>query len=198
MTSIQKVTGIGPVLASLLSAKGISTVEQLAKTSPEVLRSIPRLGAQRSSALLAAAQKLVTSPKTQAPDTAAATPLANTEIKSTIHEEVPALKVKPKKTKAKADKKADAKMASEKTTKKAAKLEKDAQKTAKAAAKKSAKKVSAKAAKAEAGKIAKAKKKTEKKTRKALKAEDEASPKAKLEKAAKAKKKTQSKKKKKN
>jgi predicted flap endonuclease-1-like 5' DNA nuclease len=46
MIPIGKVAGVGQALAALLAAKGISTAEQLAKTSPEALRSIPRLGAR--------------------------------------------------------------------------------------------------------------------------------------------------------
>jgi hypothetical protein len=199
MTPIRKVAGVGQALAALLAAKGISTAEQLAKTSPEALRSIPRLGAERASALLAAAQKIVAGPESEAPASAPATPVTSTEATtSPSHEQAPALPVKSDKKPIKSDKKAAAKTLSAKSAKKTAKLGKDAkkaEKVEKAAAEKTAKKVLAKVDKAASEKKAKVEKAPKKKVAKAAKENAEKGPKAKPDQTAKLKKKKQSKKK---
>jgi hypothetical protein len=200
MTPIRKVAGVGQALAALLAAKGISTAEQLAKTSPEALRSIPRLGAERASALLAAAQKIVAGPESEAPASAPATPVTSTEATtSPSHEQAPALPVKSDKKPIKSDKKAAAKTLSAKSAKKTAKLGKDAkkaEKVEKAAAEKTAKKVLAKVDKAASEKKAKVEKAPKKKkVAKAAKENAEKGPKAKPDQTAKLKKPKQSKKK---
>jgi hypothetical protein len=186
MTPIRKVAGIGQALAAHLAAKGISTAEQLAKTSPETLRSIPRLGAQRASGLLAAAQKIV----------------AGSEIEDTVAapaEDTSAVPDQASKPRMKAGKKAGTNGASAKSVKKAAKVEKTAKKKAekadKAAAEKTAKKVAAKAATAASEKKAKAEKTPKKNIAKATNGKAKKVAKAKSDKTAKPKKKKQSKKK---
>jgi transcription termination factor NusA len=57
MTSISGVSGIGPHLAAALAAKGISTAEHLAASSPETLCDIPGVGARRAASLVAAARR---------------------------------------------------------------------------------------------------------------------------------------------
>lgn len=191
MTPIRNVAGIGQALAALLAAKGISTAEQLAKTSPETLQSIPRLGAQRASGLVAAAQKTVAGFENEAAVSAPAAPGDSTKAEGAVPavlDEAPAPQVKTGKKAASAKsakKSADAEKAANKKVKKAEKA--DAEKTAK--------KVSAKAAKAESEKKAKAKKAAEKKVAKAPKAKVEKATKTKSDKPTKAKKKAASKKK---
>jgi hypothetical protein len=198
MIPIGKVAGVGQALAALLAAKGISTAEQLAKTSPEALRSIPRLGAQRAFALLAAAQKIVAGPESEAPASAPATPVTRTEATtSPSHEQAPALPVKSDKKQIKSDKKAAAKTPSVKSAKKTAKLGKDAkkaEKVEKAAAVKTAKKVLAKVDKAASEKKVKVEKAPKKKVAKAAKENAEKGPKAKPDQTVKLKKPKQSKK----
>jgi hypothetical protein len=186
MTPIRKVAGIGQALAAHLAAKGISTAEQLAKTSPETLRSIPRLGAQRASGLLAAAQKIVAGSENQA---TVAAPAEDTSA-------VPAVPDPASTPRMKTGKNADTKGASAKSVKKAAKVEKTAKKKAeKAVAEKTAKKVAAKAAKAASEKKAKAEKTPKKNVARAANGKAEKVAKSKSDKTAKPKKKKQSKKK---
>ncbi len=186
MTPIQKVTGIGPSLAANLEAIGITTVEQLATTSSETLQSIPRLGAQRASGLLADAQKIVAGDD-EATFAAPSSPGASAETMSEVLDETP---VKPGKNKG-------TKTASDKAAKKSATLEKAADKKAKKAKKadteKTAKKVSSKAAKAASDKKSKAEKSPKKKAVKAQKSKAKKATKAKAEKALKAKKKSKKK-----
>lgn len=192
MTPIQKVAGIGQALAAHLATIGISTAEQLAKTSPETLANIPRLGAQRASGLLAAAQKIVAGPENEASVAAPAAPVASREASSAVPDEAPAPQVNT-------DKNAAPKAASAKPAKKAAALEKTTNKKAKkiekADAEKTAKKVYAKAAKAASEKKVKAEKAPKKKVAKAAKRKAKKATKVKTEKSAKTKKKKQSKKK---
>jgi colicin import membrane protein len=189
MTPIRKVAGIGQALAAHLAAKGISTAEQLAKTSPETLRSIPRLGAQRASGLLAAAQKIVAGSENQA------TVAAPAEDKSAV----PAAPDPASTPRMKTGKNAGTKGASAKSVKKAAKVEKTAkkkvEKAEKAAAEKTAKKVAAKAAKVASEKKAKAEKTPKKNVARAANGKAEKVDKSKSDKTAKPKKKKQSKKK---
>lgn len=190
MTPIQKVAGIGQALAAHLAAIGITTAEQLAKTSPETLRSIPRLGAQRASGLLAAAQRIVAGFGDEATVTALTTPVASAEATSAVPDEASAPQVKT-------GKKEGTKAASAKSAKKAATLEKatnkKAEKAEKADAEKTAKKVSAKPAKAASKKKAKAEKAPEKKVAKAPKSKAKKATKVKAEKPTKAKKKSKKK-----
>lgn len=191
MTPIQKVAGIGQALSAHLAAKGISTAEQLATTSPETLQSIPRLGTQRASGLIAAAQKIVSGSENEATVAAPAAPVDSTQAASAV----PAVLDEAHSPQVKTGKKA----AAAKSTKKSATLEKAASKKVKKAkkvdAEKAVKKVSAKAAKAASEKNAKAEKPAEKKVAKAPKAKVKKATKVKADKPTKAKKKAQSKKK---
>lgn len=56
MTSLLEVSGVGPAMMAALAQKGISTAEDLAVASPEVLLEIPGIGPTRVASLYAAAQ----------------------------------------------------------------------------------------------------------------------------------------------
>ena len=187
MTPIRKVTGIGPALAGLLEAKGILTAEHLAKASPETLQCIPRVGVQRASGLLVAAQKIVAGSESDQNGASPAALIPGTEGTSPVADDAPELQTKK-------GKKAAAKLA-----KKAAKLEKSARKQAekveKSGPEKAAKNISAKAAKAASEKKIKPEKAKKKKAAKVAKAKTKKARKAKAEKPTKTKKKSQSKKK---
>lgn len=94
MTPIEKVPGIGQALATHLATIGVTTAEQLAKISPEILLSIPRLGAQRASVLLAAAQSVVAGLRDEVTVTALSTPVETAEGTNAVPDEAPATQMK--------------------------------------------------------------------------------------------------------
>lgn len=167
VTPIQKVAGIGQVLAAHLAAIVISTAEQLAKTSPETLANIPRLGAQRASALLAAAQKIIADPENEASVAAPAPPVAGTEATSAVTavpDEPPAPQVKTGKNAApKADADKTAKEVSDKAPKVASEMKAKTEKAPKKKVAKAAKRKAENATKVKAEKPAKTKKKKQSK-----------------------------------
>lgn len=190
MTPIHKVAGIGPVLAAHLAAIGITTAEQLAKTSPETLRTVPRLGAQRASGVVAAAQRIIAGFEDEAAVATPSNPVASTEATSAVSVETPARQLK---TGAKeGTKAASAKSAKKKTTPEKA-ANKKAEKDEKANAEKTAKKVSAKQAKAASKKKSKVEEATDKKVVKAPKSKAKKVTKTKADKPTKAKKKSKKK-----
>ena len=106
MTSLLKVSGVGPAMMAALAQKGISTAEDLAVASPEVLLEIPRVGPARVATLLAAAQAAIGAAGQPEPqDPVVGSDEANKMTKVATRKAMKAVK----KTSAKGSKKADSK-----------------------------------------------------------------------------------------